>query len=128
MHVNIRTGRSQLYETESGGARQLLQLRQQRLRVDEVARVETFGEPGIDRRQKIARLGGSPLTSQELRETRRRPQLERLRLLVACDLDGSTKARLCIGDGIGAIRYRRLTIDQQRFPLEPMQLRFVKVL
>src|SRR5262245_30660174 len=82
----------------------------------------------MDRRQQIVRFGGSLLTSQELGETRRRTQLERLRLLAACDLDGSAKAPFRKGDGTPTIDARWLTIDKQRLALEPMQLRVVPAL
>jgi len=60
---------------------------QQRLRLDEVPRVEALGEPAVDRSEERARLVAATLVTQQPREARRRAQLGRARLLRAGDVD-----------------------------------------
>ena len=77
-----------------------LQLLEQRLGLDEVARVEAFGEPGIERGEEGA--GGVAL-AQALPEPRQaggRAQLERLGLLLPGDLQGLAEKRLRLLDRI----------------------------
>ena len=66
--------------------------REQRLRVDQVARVEAFGEPGVDRGEQVARFGALALIAPEAREARRGPQLKRARPLLAGDGEGTVIA------------------------------------
>ena len=51
-------------KSESPGSGQLLK---QRLRLDEIARVEALGEPAVDGRQQLAGLGGTALLAQQPR-------------------------------------------------------------
>ena len=52
-----------------------LSVAEQRLGLLQVERVEAFGEPAVDRREKIAGLLPLPLIAPEARQARRRPQL-----------------------------------------------------
>jgi hypothetical protein len=70
----------------------LLELLQQRLRVDEVLRVEAFGEPGVDRGKEVARVGAPALIAPQARKARRGAQLERARALLAGDGEGAVVA------------------------------------
>ena len=79
-------------KSESPGSGQLVE---QRLRLDEVARVEALGEPGVDGRQQRAGLGALALALPEPREARRGTQLEGLRLLCARDVERA--AEECLG-------------------------------
>ena len=65
------------------------QLLEQRLGVDEVARVEAFGEPAVDRGEEVARFGALALIAPEAREARRGAQLERAGALLAGDGEGA---------------------------------------
>jgi hypothetical protein len=42
---------------------ELVKLVEQRLRLCEIGRVETFGEPAVDRREKVARFGTAALVA-----------------------------------------------------------------
>src|SRR5262245_21070866 len=74
---------------ESSGSGQLVE---QRLRLDEVARVEALGEPAVDGREQVARFGALALVAQQPREARRGAQLERARSLLAGDGEGAVIA------------------------------------
>jgi hypothetical protein len=54
----------------------LPQLLQQCLPLDQVARVEAFREPSVDRGEEVARFGALPLITPQAREARRGAQLE----------------------------------------------------
>src|SRR5438034_4611765 len=57
----------------------LPQLLEQRLRLDEVARIEALGEPAVDRGEQVARLRRAALGLEPAAKARGRAQLERLR-------------------------------------------------
>jgi hypothetical protein len=52
-----------------------VQLIEQRLGLLQVGRIEAFGEPIVDRREKIVRLPSLAMIAPKAREARRRPQL-----------------------------------------------------
>src|SRR5215472_10331833 len=70
----------------------LPQLVEQRLRLDEVARVEAFGEPAVDGREEVAGSGALALVAQQPREARRGAQLQGSRALLAGDGEGAVVA------------------------------------
>src|SRR5215468_2803358 len=69
-----------------------LQLVEQCLGVDQVARIEALGEPLVDRGEEIARFGALALIAPEAREARRGAQLERAGALLAGDGEGAVVA------------------------------------
>lgn len=73
------------------------QLFQERLRVLQIYRVETLGEPVVDLREHLSRFVVLPVFAKETTETRRGSKLERLGALLAGNLDGLPKARLGFG-------------------------------
>src|SRR5262249_24403132 len=86
------------------------QLVEQRLRLDEVTRVEAFGEPGVDGRQQRPSLGRTVLVAQQPREARRGAQLERAGALLA----GDGKGAVIAGGGLiggTATREKKVTIE-----------------
>src|SRR5262249_18328441 len=62
-------------------ARRFSHLVQRRLRRDEIARVESFGEPSIDGRERVARRGVAALVAEQARQARRGAELEAAREL-----------------------------------------------
>jgi hypothetical protein len=78
----------------------LLQLLQQRLRVPQVALVETFGEPGVERGEEGAGGGALALALPEARQAGGGAQLERLGLLPPGDLQGLAEERLRLFDRV----------------------------
>jgi hypothetical protein len=58
---------------------------QQRLRLLQIARVETFGKPAVNRSQQFARLLHLALVTSETREAHGGAEFKGLRLLLACD-------------------------------------------
>src|SRR5262249_48565084 len=78
-------------KSESPGSGQLVE---QRLRLDEIARVEALGEPGVDGRQQGTGLGGLALTLPEPREARRGAQLQGFRLLCPRDVERAAEERV----------------------------------
>src|SRR5262245_4922884 len=87
---------------------------QQRPGVFQVARVEAFGEPLIDRLEERAGLGRPALVAPEAREAGRRAQLEGPGLLRARDLEGALEVRLGLG--------RRTPGGEDDLAPQPMQL------
>src|ERR1043166_6605987 len=79
----------------------LPQLVEQRLRVLQVARVEAFGEPGVERGEEGAGRVALALALPEPRQAGGGAQLERLGLLPPCDLEGKAEERLRLLDRIG---------------------------
>src|SRR4029077_13960751 len=65
---------------------------QQRVGVEQIARVEAFGEPAVDRGEEGARFGALALIAPQAREARRGAQLERARPLLAGDGEGAVVA------------------------------------
>jgi len=61
------------------------ELIEQRLRLFEVGRVEAFGEPVIDRRQKVASFRMAPLVAPQAAEARSDAQFPHLGLLLPGD-------------------------------------------
>jgi hypothetical protein len=80
----------------------VVQLGEQRLSLFQIERVEAFGEPVVDRREKIVGLLSLPLITPEARQARRRPQLLGLCLLLA----GNSERALEIGLRFRCIRLR----------------------
>jgi len=76
------------------------QLAEQRLRVDEVARGEAFGEPGVERGEEGAGGVALALALPEPRQAGGGAQLERLGLLPPGDLQGLAEERLRLLDRI----------------------------
>src|SRR6202158_1173091 len=76
------------------------QFRQQRLRLDEVARVEAFGEPGVERGEEGAGRIALGVALPESRQAGGGAQLERLGLLPPGDLQGLAEERLRLLDRI----------------------------
>src|SRR5262245_46987047 len=89
----------------------LRQLVEQRLRVDEVARVEPLGEPGIDWGEEVAGFGALGLIAPEAREARRRAQLKCPRLLQTCDLERAAKEGLSVGMARASSRENELSLQ-----------------
>jgi len=98
MHVGTRltgSGRGREMTRDGLGAgtvraqSKLSQLVEQRLRLDQVARVEALGEPAVDRGEEVARLGALALVAPQAREARRSAQLERASALLAGDGEGA---------------------------------------
>src|SRR5439155_10695148 len=78
----------------------LPQVLQQRPRVLQVARVEAFGEPGVERGEERAGRVTLALALPEPRQAGGRAQLERLGLLPPGDLQGVAEERLRLLDRI----------------------------
>src|SRR5262245_37395434 len=74
------------------GGQSRLQFLEQRFGFDEVARVEAFGEPGVDRGEEVARVRTLALIAPQAREARRGAQLERAVALLAGDGEGAVVA------------------------------------
>ena len=68
------------------------QFLQQGIRLLEVGRVKTLGEPAIDRRQQLVRLGPLAPLPPQAGQAHRGAQFQRLRLLAAGDAKGSLEA------------------------------------
>src|ERR1700733_4532097 len=77
-------------EIRKSAATTSCQLIQQRLRVLQVRRIETFGEPVVDRTEQIASFCTLALVAPEPGEASRCPQLEELRALPLGNGDGLT--------------------------------------
>src|SRR5437667_6938813 len=92
---------------------------QQRLRVDEVARVEAFGEPGVERGEEGAGFLALALALPEPRQGGGGAQLERLGLLPPGDLQGLAEERLRLLD--------RIAVDvEENLGPQPVQLGLVE--
>ena len=89
----------------------LVEFVEQRLCVFEIRRVEAFGEPSVDRREKVAGFGGAALVAAEPGEARSGAQFPELGLLLLGDAQGF------------AIQY----LGGLRLPLTRQQLAFVPV-
>src|SRR5262245_12192318 len=92
---------------------------EQRLRVDQVARVEAFGEPGVERGEEGARGVAFTLIPPEAGEAGGGAQLGRFRLLPARDVEGAQETLFRCRRTVDS---RLLTVDclQDDLPLEPM--------
>jgi hypothetical protein len=105
----------------AAGARERLQLRQQRLRLDQVARVEAFGEPGVERGEESAGRVALALALPEPRQAGGCAQLERLGLLPPGDLQGLAEERLHLLD--------RIAVGvEENLCSQPVELGIVEVL
>ena len=82
------------------GGDRLLQVREQRFRFLKVARVEAFGEPGVERGEEGAGGVAFALALPEPRQAGGGAQLERLGLLASRDLQGLAEERLCLLDRV----------------------------
>jgi hypothetical protein len=81
-------------------------------RLGQIGRVEAFGEPGVNRREKALSLVAPVLLTPKACEADGGSQLKQLRRLSARDLDGSSKAN-----------FRRGRVGAQQLPFPAMQLR-----
>src|SRR4029077_9129956 len=72
---------------------------QQRVGVEQIARVEAFGEPAVDRGEEGARFGALALIAPQAREARPGAQLERAGPLLAGDGEGAVIAGGRLGRG-----------------------------
>ena len=84
----------------------MTQFFQQRLRLLQVFRVKPLSEPAVNLRQHLSGIVLLPLLLPQSGQAHRRPQLQRLRALVASNLDGFEKTLLgfCLGvrdEGLG---------------------------
>src|SRR6266566_3390821 len=75
-------------------ATRLRQLIEQHLRFFEIRRVEAFGEPAVDRREKVAGFGAPALLAPQPREARRDAQFQRFRPLLLRRIDCAKHASL----------------------------------
>src|SRR5881396_1753481 len=75
----------------------LPQLLEQRLRLDEVACVEALSEPGVQRCEKSASLGGAAVPTEPAAEACGDAQLVRLRTLPVCHRERVPERRLDLG-------------------------------
>jgi hypothetical protein len=71
----------------------MLQFFQKPLRLLQILCVEALSEPVVDLRQHLASFVLLALLLPQPGEASRCPQLKRLRLLLACNVDGLQKAR-----------------------------------
>src|SRR5690348_4678614 len=85
--------RARLLVTLTTGSRKL---DQQRLRLFEVGGAEAFGEPAVDRREKIAGLGVAALVAAEPAEARRGAQFHTLCTLSPRHIQGQQEALRCL--------------------------------
>jgi hypothetical protein len=106
-----RRRRTPLYLT-----RPLLQLLEQRLRGLQVASGEAFGEPGVDWREEVARVGALALIAPQVREARRRAQLERARPLLTGDGEGAVVAAARVVGGAG--REEQVAVEAMEVSVE----------
>src|SRR5271165_593320 len=97
--------------------RQLLGL----LQIDSI---EAFGEPAIDRREKVVGLSRLALSTPEPRNVRRRPELPGLRILPASNLERAGKESFRFRLPRGR-KERDLSADSVRFGLMPPLVRRV---
>src|SRR5262245_28326234 len=72
--------------------------------LSEVGGVEALGEPGVDRRQEIAPLVAPALPVIQVREARRRTELERSARLGSGHVDAPPEAGLGPGLGLADLR------------------------
>src|ERR1051326_1366753 len=101
------------------------QLFQECLRLLQIYGVETLGEPIVDPPEHLSRFVVLPVFAKETTETSHGSELERLRALLAGNLDGLPKARFGFGvrsEGlVNAYLARRVGLKCQR-SLQPIQL------
>src|SRR5438270_112104 len=90
------------------------QLVEQRPCFFQVLCVEAFGEPAVDRREKVAGFGGAALVAAELGEAHRRAQFPKPGLLLHGDAQGLAIQFL---GGLGIL------LPQQQLAFVPVQLR-----
>jgi len=95
------------------------QLVEQRLGIFQIARVEAFGEPAIDRSEKIAGLIPLALIAPEPRHARRRAQFQGLCLLLARSRERTLEIRF----RFRRFRLRRLERDEPDRVTEYLLLR-----
>jgi hypothetical protein len=101
--------------------RERLQLLQQRLRVLQIARLESFSEPGVERRQEIAGCVTLAVALPEPRQAGGGAQLERPGLLPPGDLQSLVEECLRLRD--------RIPVQvEENLGAEPEQLGIVVVL
>src|SRR6516165_5405774 len=91
--------------------RVVAQLVEQRLCLFEVRRIEAFGEPAVDRRQKVAGFGGATLVAAQPSEARRGAQFPELGVLLPGDAQGFA---IELVGGLG------MPLSQQQLALVPV--------
>src|SRR6516164_6236739 len=102
-------------------ARQSRQLLEQRLGLLQIARIKPFGEPAIDRREKVASCISLTLIAPQPRQAHRGTQLKGPGLLLLRDGDCSKECFL------GWRRARRIALEQN-FAAQAMQQSVAPVL
>src|SRR4051794_10185435 len=107
--------RNRLLVTLTTGSRKL---DQQRLRLFEVGGTEAFGEPAVDRREKIAGLGVAALVAAEPGKACCGAQLHTLCTLSLRHIQGQQKALFCL---------RLPSLEDQEITFETMQLGCVEI-
>src|SRR2546425_8104784 len=90
------------------------QLFQQDLGLLQITGLEPFGKPAVEVGQHSASFFALALALPKTTQVHHRPQLKRLRLLLTCDLDGLVEA-------LGRLRLVGGSMDQEHFPLKPIQ-------
>ena len=96
--------------------RPLPEVLQRRLGLFQVERVETLGEPAVDGREEIARLGAPAVIALKTREARRRAQLQRTRLfagIVHVRAQDGVDARLPTS-ALSAVSFHHIGVEAQR--------------
>ena len=100
------------------------QLVEQRLRLLQIARVEAFREPAINRSQQFARLLHLALVAPEAGEAHGGAEFPGFGLLLACDCECALEIGFCFR-GIRLRRNQRdFAGDAMDFSLEPLSLLF----
>ena len=74
---------------------------EQRLRLLQVLRIKSFGEPAVDLGQHLVSFFLLALLLPQAREAHCRAEFQRFRLLLAGNLDGLQKTRFGFGLGLG---------------------------
>src|SRR5262249_16880960 len=93
------------------------QLFEQRLRVLQVRRVESLGEPPVDLCKHLARFALLALLLQKTTQARHYSEFERLRALPARDVDCVAKASLGFGGFLGLEQQLSLEAAYLRLPV-----------
>src|SRR6516165_568127 len=90
-----------------------LQVVEQRLRLFQIGRSETFSEPAIDRREEVAGFGMAALVAAQPRKARGGAQFPELGLLLSGD---AQRFAIQLFGGLG------IALAQQQFAFVPMEL------
>src|SRR5882724_1081123 len=103
------------YQCGSKGKLGACQRLQQRPGLLQVGGVKALGEPAIDRCQQVVSLGALTLLLPQATQAHRRPQLQRLRLLAAGNLQGLLITGFCL-------LLMGCQLLEQQLSLEPIHL------